>query len=85
MYAITNIAVTNLNAYPNTSNTNSHESFPRKHISFERKFGNLIIATKLLKRKIRDSQYSEAATESHIGIPSFLLKSLKNTHERVHF
>ena len=37
---------------------------------------------KLPRRQIKDSRYSEAATEGHIGNLSFLSKSLKNACER---
>ena len=32
----------------------------------------------------KDSQYSEAVTESYIGVLNFLSKSLKNTSERLY-
>ena len=55
--------------------------FPWKHLSYEREFNNLITALKPPRRQIKDSWYLEAATESHLGILSFLSKSLSNTYE----
>ena len=43
---------------------------------FNNQFNNVIITTKLPKRQIKGSQYSEAVTESHISIMSLLSKPL---------
>ena len=63
--------------------------FVSNHLSFEREFDNqfknLIIAIKLSRRQIKDIRYSEAAIESQIGVLNFLLTSLKNTCEKIHF
>ena len=52
--------------------------FPWKRFSFERKFNNkfnnLIIATKIPRTQIKDSRYSEAATEGHINSLEFFVK-----------
>ena len=62
---------------------------PCKNLSFERKFNNefknFIIAIKLPRRQIKQSWYFEAATETPIGILSFLSEFLKNNCERDHF
>ena len=51
---------------------------PWNYLSFEREiknqFNNLIIGTKFPRRQIKDSQYSEAVTESQIIILSFFVK-----------
>ena len=56
----------------------------RKLAKKRRKKG-LIIAKNLRKVQVKDSRYSEAATESYIGVLNFLSKSLKSTCERVNF
>ena len=43
-------------------------------IKFNNKFNNMIIATKIPRRQIKDSWYLEAATESLIGILSFFVR-----------
>ena len=43
-------------------------------IKFNNKFNNMIIATKIPTRQIKDSRYLEAATESLIGILSFFVR-----------
>ena len=67
----------------------SNYLFLWKHLSIEREFNNqvkyLIIAVKLSRRQIKESRYSKATNENHVGILRFLSKSLKNTCERVHF
>ena len=49
-----------------------------RKLAIKRRKKGLIIAKK-------ESRYSEAATESYIGVLNFLSKSLKSTCERVNF
>ena len=71
IYTVIDIAVTNLNAYPNIY-------YPWKNLSLERgsnnEFNHLIITIKLPSRQIRDSWYLEAFTERPIGILSFFVR-----------
>ena len=63
IYAVTNVAVTNV-----------RERIFFLEIKFNNKFNNMIIATKIPRRQIKDSWYLEAATESLIGILSFFVR-----------
>ena len=56
-----------------------------RKLAIKRRKKDLIIALKFPKERVTDSWYSKAATESYIGVPEVLSKSLKSTCERVNF